>query len=374
MTTKHMRNTRKELTEITVLGTGSSSHQMVSYIIRKFMNDAEIPFELKEETDVASFLHRGLTSVPSIQIDDEYLPVHSNGEFNKSLRRAIKHILKKQNFGNMEKIIIPIDFSDVSTNAFMYGHRLATDVGAVVKALHIYFPKSKELYESTRHEVDFIDSRKKRLEKFVGDFDKDWAGDIMTTSIIDGEFRTGFPGEEILDSIEENAAEMVVMGTTGDTGAIKKWFGSVSTHVMNEAPCPVLLVPEKAGYKGLNNILYAYDDIELDKTLVDQLAVFSKKFDATLHLVHVVDKTSNNKEHELTELFQEKYPDLNIKTSALYNYDIIEALEGYAKKNDIDIIAMGTRNRSFLDRIFHNSVTQNMALHSEIPLLILKPN
>ena len=50
--------------------------------------------------------------------------------FNKSLREAIKHILKKQNFGNMDKIIIPVDFSDVSTNAFVFGHRLATDIGA----------------------------------------------------------------------------------------------------------------------------------------------------------------------------------------------------------------------------------------------------
>ena len=143
-TMKHMPNTSKDKTEITVLGTGSSSHQMVSYIVRKFLNDAKIPFELKEETDVAAFLQRSLSSVPCIYIDGEYLPIYTNGDFNKSLRKAIKHILKKQNFGNMEKILIPVDFSDVSTNAFMFGHRLATDLGAVVKALHVYLPSSKE--------------------------------------------------------------------------------------------------------------------------------------------------------------------------------------------------------------------------------------
>lgn len=367
-----MQNTSRDKAEITVLGTGSSSHQMVSFIIKKFMEKARIPFDLKEDTDVASFLEKGLSSVPCVHFDGDYLPVYSNGQFNKSLRKAIKHILKKQNFGDMEKIIIPVDFSDVSTNAFMFGHRMATDIEAVVKALHVYLPTSKELYESTVVEVDFMEMRRSQLENFVSKFDKDWAGDIMTTSIIDGEFRTGFPGEEILDSIEDNAAEMIVMGTTGDSGAIKKWFGSVSTKIMNESPCPVLLVPENAGYKGINNIMYAFDDIDLDKVLLDQLVQFSLKFDATLHLVHVDDVESTDPGYYLKELLSEKYPENKIKICSLYNEDVTEALEEYSKANSIDLIAMGTKNRSFFDRIFHKSVTREMALHTELPLLILK--
>ncbi|MEM9548963.1 MAG: universal stress protein [Bacteroidota bacterium] len=367
-----MLSTSRDNMEITVLGTGSSSHQMVSYVLRKFLTDAGIPFELVEETDIASFLKRGLTSVPCIYIDGEYLSVFSNGDFNKSLRKAIKHILKKQNFGEMDKIIVPVDFSDVSTNAFMYGHRLATDLGAVVKALHVYLPTSKELYESTVVEVDFVEMRRGLLTNFVNEFDKDWAGDIMTTSIIDGEFRTGFPGEEILDSIEDNAAEMVIMGSTGDSGAIKKWFGSVSTKIMNEASCPVLLIPEKARYTGVNNILYAYDDIELDKTLIDQLAEFSLKLDATLHFVHVDDKEQPNPGYYLKELFQDKFPDHKIEISSMYNPEITAAIEEYSKLNSIDIIAIGTRNRPFFDRIFHKSMTREMAMHSELPILILK--
>ena len=358
--------------DITILGTGSSSHQMVSYLLKKFMENAGIPFNITEETDVAAFLRRKLASVPCIYIDDEYLPVQSNGNFNQSLRKAIKHILKKQNFGNMEKIIIPVDFSDVSTNAFVFGHRLATDIGAVVKALHVYLPTSKELYESTVVDVDFIEMRKSKLNNFVSEFDKDWTSDIMTASIVDSEFRTGFPGDEILDSIEDNGAELVVMGTTGDSGSLKKWFGSVSTKIMNEAPCPVLLIPEKAGYRGVNNLLYAYDDIDLDKYLIQQLVEFCEKFDATLHMVHVDSAETNDPGYYLKELVEEKYPKNKIKISSLYNPDIVEAIDEYAKINNIDVIAMGTKNRSFFDRIFHTSMTQKMALQSEVPLLILK--
>lgn len=371
---KLMPNTTKEKLDITILGTGSSSYQMVSYVIQKFMDSAGIPYDLIEETDIASFLERSLTSVPSIYIDGEYLPIQSNGSFNKSLRKAVKHILKKQNFGNMEKIIIPVDFSEVSTNAFMFGHRIATEIGAVVKALHVYLPRSTELYESSVVEVDvdFNEMRKNKLNDFVKEFDKDWASDIMTTSIIDGEFRTGFPGEEILDSVEDNAAELVVMGTTGDSGSLKKWFGSVSTKIMNESPCPVLLVPENARYHGVNNILYAFDDIELDKSLIDQLVQFSKKFDSALHLIHVDDTNSNDSGFYLKELVEKKYSDHTIIVSSLYNENVVDAIDEYGKLNKIDIIAMGTKSRSFFERIFHKSMTEKMALQSELPLLILK--
>lgn len=369
---KLMQNTNKEKLKITLLGTGSSSHQMVSYFVKRYLNEAEIPFEFNEVTDIATFIQKKLSSVPCVQIDDEILPVFTNGNFNSSLRKVIKHILKKQNFGNMDKIIIPVDFSNVSTNAFMYGHRLATDINAVVKAVHVYLPTSKELYESSVVDVDFIEMRKNKLNNFVQQFDKDWTSDIMTASIIDSEFRSGFPGEEILDSIENNKAEMIVMGTTGDSGAIKKWFGSVSTKVMNEAPCPVLLVPENARYTGVNNILYTYDNIELDKALIDQLVGCSKRLDAKLHLIHVDNVATPNPGFYLEELFKEKYPNHPIEIASVCNDDIIEAIDEYAEINKIDIIIMGTKNRSFFKRIFHDSITKKMALHTEIPLLIIK--
>lgn len=363
----------KENLKITVLGTGSSSHQVVSQSLKKFLDVAKIPYELKEETDVATFLLHGLTSVPCIQIEDEFLTVESNGNFNKSLRVAIKHILKKQNFGKMEKIIVPVDFSDVSTNAFMYGHRLATDLNSIVKAVHVYLPSSKELYEATVVDVDFMELRKSELNKFVSEFDRDWTSDIMATSMIDSEFRTGFPGDEILNSLEENDAGMIIMGSTGDSGPLKKWFGSVSTKIMNDSPCPVLLIPENAGYKGVNHILYAYDDIDLDKALMGPLVSFASQFDATIHLLHVNEEEAPDPGYYLEELFKENYPNQKIKLASVYSEEITKAIDAYAHENDIDIVVMGTKNRSFFDRIFHDSMTQKMAIQSDVPLLILKP-
>ena len=56
------------------------------------------------------------------------------------------------------------------------------------------------------------------------------------------ETREGSPATEICDAAAEDGARLIVLGAHG-WGALKRvLFGSVSTHVMHSAPCPVLVV------------------------------------------------------------------------------------------------------------------------------------
>lgn len=56
------------------------------------------------------------------------------------------------------------------------------------------------------------------------------------------ELREGLPAEEICAAAAETAATLIVIGAHG-WGTFKRLlFGSVSTHVMHDAHCPVLVV------------------------------------------------------------------------------------------------------------------------------------
>jgi len=195
---------------------------------------------------------------------------------------------------------------------------------------------------------------------------------LLKVGLIDKEFRTGFPGEEILDSAKENEAELIVMGTTGDSSRIKKWFGSVSTKIMNDAKIPVLLVPDGARYQGVANIMFAFDDIRLDLAVVDQLVNFADTFGAKIHLVHMQDEKNQDPGFYLQEQVKDKYDADKIELVSLYDKDVVSALSDYAKWNAIDVIAMATEQRSFFNNVFHDSVTKKMSMHSDVPLLILK--
>jgi nucleotide-binding universal stress UspA family protein len=56
------------------------------------------------------------------------------------------------------------------------------------------------------------------------------------------EIRNGVPAVEICEAAAERGARLIVLGAHG-WGAFKRvLFGSVSNHVLHDAPCPVLVV------------------------------------------------------------------------------------------------------------------------------------
>jgi nucleotide-binding universal stress UspA family protein len=52
----------------------------------------------------------------------------------------------------------------------------------------------------------------------------------------------GVPGEQIVRRAQEQAADLVVMGTHGWSGVVRWMLGSVAHHVIQTAPCPVLTI------------------------------------------------------------------------------------------------------------------------------------
>lgn len=57
-----------------------------------------------------------------------------------------------------------------------------------------------------------------------------------------GEVLEGTPAEVILDTARDWSADLIVIGSHGDTGVRKEGLGSVAAAVVNESPCTVEVV------------------------------------------------------------------------------------------------------------------------------------
>jgi len=284
-------------------------------------------------------------------------------------------ILESRNYGSLPSVVIPTDFSDTSLNALYYGHRLASQLGLVTRVLHVYFPSSNDLQDSVFVNVDFSKLREDHLTKFVENIDNEWGSDLLKSSFVKEEFRVGFPGENVLQCVEETNASYVIMGTTGDSNRVKKWFGSVSTKVMNDSPVPVLLIPSEAKFHPIKHILYAYDDYELDKSCIDQLITFANKLDAHIHFVHVKHADENeNPGYYLKELIEGKIDESKTTAEQINPQEISQALNDYATTHEIDLIAFGTKQKNTFQKLFKSSVTRKMNIHTTKPILIIKQN
>jgi len=141
---------------------------------------------------------------------------------------------------------------------------------------------------------------------------------------------------------------------------------------MNEAKVPVLLIPEGASYKGVKKVMFAFDDISIDLKVLDDLVAFAGDFEAKIYLVHMQNESNPDPGFYLQEQLRKRYDADKIELVSLHDSDVVLALSDFAKKETIDVIAMATHQRSFFNRVFHDSVTQRMSMHTDVPLLVLK--
>jgi nucleotide-binding universal stress UspA family protein len=136
------------------------------------------------------------------------------------------------------RILIPTDFSEPSEQALRIALEMARGAGADVVLLHICEIPTYA-YVGIATPVDLLSP----LAELAGQ-----KLDELLKSL-----RTGFPGarsvlkvgvpwEQILATISEVGADLVVMGTHGRRGVAHALLGSVAEKIVRLSPVPVLTV------------------------------------------------------------------------------------------------------------------------------------
>ncbi|MCB0546604.1 MAG: universal stress protein [Phaeodactylibacter sp.] len=273
----------------------------------------------------------------------------------------------------MKKILVPTDFSNTSRNALFYAMKLADALKAEsIDVVHVFLPE-------TAGEADFIppvaqlmESRKEMLQTFVKD---SLAESEPPACPVRHEVLVGFPGDELAQASEDY--NLIVMGTTGQSGVLEKIFGSVSSSVSQRAYCPVLLVPHDARFQPIQHIIYASNYESAGQEMVNKVAEFNQPFKAHIHFVHVkrnkdipvgFDKV---KEEIFRELFKEGEPPFAFDIAEVANDDVAEGISQYADEKNANLAIMVTRHRSIWQSLLHRSQTKRMALATHIPLMVL---
>jgi len=141
---------------------------------------------------------------------------------------------------------------------------------------------------------------------------------------------------------------------------------------MNESPSPVIIVPKKASYKGINRIAFAYDNIKQDKAVLDDLIAIADRFGAEVHLIHVENGGTSDPGYYISELVAKNYPSAMITTSSISTDDIASGISNYCEANSIDLVALSTHQKGFFERLFDDNISEQMTVVSNVPLLILK--
>ena len=138
----------------------------------------------------------------------------------------------------LERILVPVDFSDCSLDALEYASVVAQQAKASLMLLHVLEPVSYGLdftlgHSRTREQVR--ETWTKRLEELASSL-------IVTQVPVESQLRGGHPADSILDSAKTLPCDLIVMGTHGRRGISHAFSGSVAEAVLRKALCPVLTV------------------------------------------------------------------------------------------------------------------------------------
>ena len=151
------------------------------------------------------------------------------------------------------------------------------------------------------------------------------------------------------------------------------FFGTISGKVMEEAHCPVIVVPTDAAFDGLiDHIGVATNFSQDDAVLIEALRKFRDMMGSHLHVIHV-DTTSNSEGQEQMKKFYEPWQnDKKMTCHCVVNKDINEGLEACMVEKKIDLLAILSQRRSWFDEIFEKNRAKEMSYQQSIPLMVFQ--
>lgn len=145
-----------------------------------------------------------------------------------------------------QRILVPVDGSDISDNGLREAMRLARDQHAKLRLIHVVNELAiVAAYEGTIYSNELIQTLRDSGTKVLAvAADKvRSAGLQVETALI--EAHGGHAGDSIVRDAQQWPADVIVLGTHGRRGIARLVMGSDAEQVVRQATVPVLLVKQK---------------------------------------------------------------------------------------------------------------------------------
>ncbi|MEL6866671.1 MAG: universal stress protein [Bacteroidota bacterium] len=261
----------------------------------------------------------------------------------------------------MKKILVPTDFSDNAQKALDYALKLAQVFDSELCLVHTY-KLIQRAGTFIAIEQQMREDAKREMAKLVAKYERQKP--IQSRVIKDTPIRG------IGRVAKSYQADLIVMGTKGASGLSELFIGSTTNGLIKHTRIPVLAVPQAAEFKPHQQIVFAMDQKAISQPSV--LAIMRALANAWQAKVEVVQILVHNKSGSIHESFKKAMEGLDHELHFIpHNESVNDGITEYLQQHSADLLCLIKRHRSFLQELFHNSVTQKEAFHSELPLLVL---
>jgi nucleotide-binding universal stress UspA family protein len=292
-----------------------------------------------------------------------------------------------------EKILLPLDGSELAEVAIPYVRDLAGQLKAEVYLLHVCPTTHQNLIRMHKIYLDFVaESLRTELKKNFG---------ADQTFRVSAEVVNGEPVKTIFDYVQQKGINLAAITTRGASG-IRVWaMGSVADKVVRGIGIPTLLIRVKEKQVPAAKEVFRKFLVPLDRSDASQMSVpyaveMAKKLNASITLFSMaqtvyaqnldgmgvgagvnwdsIDKASEQYSEEYLEGIEAKIKSQGVKVDhvAVLGIDAANEILELEKKISPDLVVMATRGRSPVARWAFGSVAEKVLREGSLPLLLVR--
>jgi nucleotide-binding universal stress UspA family protein len=293
----------------------------------------------------------------------------------------------------LKNILVATDFSATAEMALTYGRALARACGATLHVLHVVDNVFAGPFVADPGAAEELALTRLNSRLTHDDRAKSQARAVVELS--------HHPAKAIVAYALAAEIDLIVAGTHGRSRAARVLLGSVAEQIVQAAPCPVLTIRRPLQQFGtqvevltFKNILVPTDFGEAAGAALTYGRALAGHFDATLHVLHVVDNTAlklfgaetyaniaPGLLHDVEEAARKQLDNLlidgdvnspTVKRGVLTSSSPASAIVDYAEDKEIDLIVMGTHGRGAVAHLIMGSVAERVARVAPCPVLTVR--
>jgi len=271
----------------------------------------------------------------------------------------------------MKKILVPTDFSENATVAINFAAHLAQVTSAKLILLHtdtnqVAIAESTMVLDTDPAVIRKSEQQLQQQAQLIQE-------QFNLNQPIQTLCMTGNLSLVLNRAIKNNQVDLVVMGTKGASNIINKFIGTNTVSFIKLAICPVLVIPPATTYQPIQRIAYASDFQSDERRFLHQLLNISEPLRAEVYVVNIKSERQLKTITDAQALYymQKEFPEYNLHINQIKENDVVKGLQEFVMQNNIQLLAVAMHERNFLEDFFHKSVTRQLALEAQFPLLSL---
>ncbi len=275
----------------------------------------------------------------------------------------------------MKKILVPLDFSETSDNAFVYALELAKLFKAELVLLHtfdlpIVDSQSMPINYATIYDAieltNFEHFRDKMPILRTMAEARNAEHVVMNHILMDGDLVFN-----IKKVVKQEHADFVVMGTRGATGWLDSFIGTNTSSVISDVSVPVLSVPLGAKYTKIETIAFTTRFRQKDIKALEDVVKMAKKLKAKVKCLYVKTPSSDVTD-ETVKRWESHFEDEDSNQFfVLPSEHVKTTIEDFLVNQQVDMLSMLTYKRNFFVELFTTTTTQKLSQSLKTPILAL---